>query len=171
MLLAIFRIYVIISIICNIISNCIIYPILESKLGKEGYINLKDISMRNYFLELLFRGLIFFIPFVNVTTTYYYLFHTKEFYDELKDHYSKVKTDVEKIIDEKVNSNEHIEIIKKDNVEVINLKDLNIDETKFDNMSEREQLEYLRKIFQENPELLIDSNIQKEGKKLTNKKK
>lgn len=171
MLIFVLKIYLIISIICNIISNCIIYPILEFKLDKEGYINLKDISMRNYFLELLFRGLIFFIPFVNVTTTYYYLFHTKDFYDELKEHYSKAKTDIEKIKDEKVNSNECIETIKKDNVETISLKSLNIDETKFDNMSEKEQLEYLKKIFQENPDLLIDSNIKNEGKKLSNKKK
>lgn len=171
MLIFILKIYLIISIICNIISNCIIYPILEVKLDKEGYINLKDISMRNYFLELLFRGLIFFIPFVNVTTTYYYLFHTKDFYDELKEHYSKAKTDIEKIKDEKVNSSECIETIKKDNVETISLKSLNIDETKFDNMSEKEQLEYLKKIFQENPDLLIDSNIKNEGKKLSNKKK
>lgn len=171
MLIFVLKIYLIISIICNIISNCIIYPILEVKLDKEGYINLKDISMRNYFLELLFRGLIFFIPFVNVTTTCYYLFHTKDFYDELKEHYSKAKTDIEKIKDEKVNSNECIETIKKDNVETISLKSLNIDETKFDNMSEKEQLEYLKKIFQENPDLLIDSNIKNEGKKLSNKKK
>ena len=63
------------------------------------------------------------------------------------------------------------------NIEIIKIPDLNIDQSKFDKMSEEEQLEFLKKYFNDNreiieSELLIDNNEKKEeGKKLINKKK
>ena len=63
------------------------------------------------------------------------------------------------------------------NIEIIKIPDLNIDQSEFDKMSEKEQLELFKKYFNDNreiieSELLIDNNEKKEeGKKLINKKK
>ena len=67
--------------------------------------------------------------------------------------------------------------VENKNIEIIKIPDLNIDQSKFDEMSEEEQLEFLKKYFNDNreiieSELLIDNNEKKEeGKKLINKKK
>lgn len=67
--------------------------------------------------------------------------------------------------------------VENKNIEIIKIPDLNIDQFKFDKMSEEEQLEFLKKYFNDNreiieSELLIDNNEKKEeGKKLINKKK
>ena len=67
--------------------------------------------------------------------------------------------------------------VENKNIEIIKIPDLNIDQSKFDKMSEKEQLEFLKKYFNDNreiieSELLIDNNEkEEEGKKLINKKK
>lgn len=67
--------------------------------------------------------------------------------------------------------------VENKNIEIIKIPDLNIDQSKFDKMYEKEQLEFLKKYFNDNreiieSELLIDNNEKKEeGKKLINKKK
>ncbi len=67
--------------------------------------------------------------------------------------------------------------VENKNIEIIKIPDLNIDQSKFDKMYEKEQLEFFKKYFNDNreiieSELLIDNNEKKEeGKKLINKKK
>lgn len=160
-----------ISVVCNIITNCIIYPYAEYKLEKEGYTISKNDNILINFLNLVIRGLIFFIPIINLTTTINYLFNFDWFYKELKSIYSDKHIDNSKII---ADENE-----KEDNknVEIIKIPDLNIDESEFDKMSEKEQLEFLKKYLNGNreiieSELLIDNNEKKEeSKKLVNKNK
>lgn len=167
MLLTIFKIHVIISIICNIISNCIIYPLMESKLTKEGYIKQKDIRMSEYFFVLFVRGLVFFIPIVNLTTTFYHIFNLKGFYNELKEMYnSQIAVKGNEIIKDELNTDK-----ERDNDEIIELTDLNIDVSKFEDLSEEEQVEYLRQMFKDNPDFLVNDNVKKsKGKTLVKEK-
>ena len=167
MLLTIFKIHVIISIICNIISNCIIYPLMESKLTKEGYINQKDIRMSEYFFVLFVRGLVFFIPIVNLATTFHYIFNLKGFYNELKEMYnSQIAVKGNEIIKDELNTDK-----ERDNDEIIELTDLNIDVSKFEDLSEEEQVEYLRQMFKDNPDFLVNDNVKKsKGKTLVKEK-
>ena len=167
MLLTIFKIHIIVSSICSIISNCIVYPLMESKLTKEGYIDRKDIRMSEYFFVLLIRGLIFFIPIVNLTTTFDYIFNSKGFYNELKEMYiNEASIDKEQITKDEITSSKQAE-----NDEMIELTDLNIDVSKFEDLSEEEQVEYLRQMFKENPDFLVNDNVKKsKGKKLVKEK-
>ena len=170
-LIFILKIHLYISVGCDIITNCIIYPYAEYKLEKEGYTISKNDNILINFLNLVIRGLIFFIPIINLTTTINYLFNFDWFYKELKSIYSDKHIDNSKII---ADENE-----KEDNknVEIIKIPDLNIDESEFDKMSEKEQLEFLKKYLNGNreiieSELLIDNNEKKEeSKKLVNKNK
>lgn len=166
-----------ISLVCNIITNCIIYTYAENKLEKEGYTISENESILTGFLNLVIRGLIFFIPVINVTTTIDYLFNFDKIYEELKAIYSnKESTDNTKIEADK-NEKEDNKDIENKNTEIIKIPDLNIDESEFDRMSEKEQLEFLKKYFKDNrekieSELSIDNNEKKtEGKKLVNQKK
>lgn len=167
MLLTVFKIHVIISIICNIISNCIVYPLMESKLTKEGYIDQKDIRMSEYFFVLLIRGLIFFIPIVNLTTTFDHIFNSKGFYNELKEMYNnEASIEGEQITKDEITSDKQAK-----NDEMIELTDLNIDVSKFEDLSEEEQVEYLRQMYKENPDFLVNNNVKKsKGKKLVKEK-
>ena len=165
-----------ISVVCNIITNCIIYPYAEYKLEKEGYTISKNDNILINFLNLVIRGLIFFIPIINLTTTINYLFNFDWFYKELKSIYSDKHIDNSKIIADE-NEKEDNKNVENKNIEIIKIPDLNIDESEFDKMSEKEQLELLKKYFNDNrelikSELLIDNNEKKEeGKKLVNKNK
>ncbi len=165
-----------ISLVCNIITNCILYPYAENKLEKEGYTIPKNESILIVFLNLVIRGFIFFIPIINLTTTINYLFNFDWFYKELKAIYSDKHIDNSKIIADE-NEKEDTKDVENKNIEIIKIPDLNIDESEFDKMSEKEQLEFLKKYLNDNreiieSELLIDNNEKKEeGKKLINKKK
>ena len=68
-LIFILKINLYISVVCNIITNCIIYPYAEYKLEKEGYTISENDNILINFLNLVIRGLIFFIPIINLTTT------------------------------------------------------------------------------------------------------
>ena len=171
-LIFILKIHLYISVGCDIITNCIIYPYAEYKLEKEGYTISENDNILINFLNLVIRGLIFFIPIINLTTTINYLFNFDWFYKELKSIYSDKHIDNSQIIADK-NEKEDNKDVENKNIEIIKIPDLNIDQSEFDKMSEKEQLEY----FNENrekieSELLKDNNEKKEeGKKLINKKK
>ena len=164
-----------ISVVCNIITNCVIYPYAEYKLEKEGYTISENDNILINFLNLVIRGLIFFIPIINLTTTINYLFNFDWFYKELKSIYSDKHIDNSQIIADE-NEKEGNKDIENKNIEIIKIPDLNIDQSEFDKMSEKEQLEFLKKFFNDNreiieSELLIDNNEKKEeSKKLINKK-
>ena len=163
-LIFILKIYLYISLICNIITNCIIYTYAENKLEKEGYTISENESILTSFLNLL-------------TTTIDYLFNFDKFYEELKAIYSDKESNDNTIIEADKDEKEDNKVIENKNTEIIKIPDLNIDESEFDRMSEKEQLEFLKKYFKDNreiieSELLIDNNEKKvEGKKLVNQKK
>ena len=60
---------------------------------------------------------------------------------------------------------------ERDNDEIIELTDLNIDVAKFEDLSEKEQVEYLRQMFKDNPDFLVNDNVKKsKGKTLVKEK-
>ena len=61
--------------------------------------------------------------------------------------------------------------IEGGNDEIIELTDLNIDVSKFEDLSEEEQVEYLRQMFKDNPDFLVNDNVKKsKGKTLVKEK-
>lgn len=79
---------------------------------------------------------------------------------------SQIAVKENEIIKDELNSDK-----ERDNDEIIELTDLNIDVAKFEDLSEEEQVEYLRQMFKDNPDFLVNDNVKKsKGKTLVKEK-